>query len=210
MPPQGARTSFHPVKRVPKRGASRMARRAHASGAMVHAHSARVIEEWARRRGAARRPPSRAELSPALFGPLLPQMFVLADDGGEWRFRVAGSRLEALHGLRLSRMPFLDLWTFDDRPRVRAALAAVNGGAAPRVVACRAETPEGGGLALELVLAPLTGSTGGGDRVLGLHQPLSRLAALQGHALGRLSLAASAGTPPLRLVVDNTRDAPLG
>lgn len=174
---------------------------------MVHAHTARVLDEWTRRRGPARRLPARTELSPVLFGALLPQMFILADDGAAgWRFRVAGTRLVELHGRELHGEAFVALWAPPDRPRVLAALESARRAAAPQVLACRAETLAGSTLALELVLAPLTGPTDAADRVLGLHQPLSRLALLEGRPLGPLALSTP---PPVRLVVDNTRAAPL-
>ena len=178
---------------------------------MVHAHTTRVLDEWTRRRGPARRPPARTELSPVLFGPLLPQMFILADHGAEgWRFRVAGSRLEALHGRALTGAPFLDLWSAGERPRLIRLLDAVRSEAAPKVLACRAEAERGGVLALELTLAPLIGPTDEADRMLGLHQPLSRLANLEGRPVGPLSLVSTGPAASLRLVIDNTRRAPLG
>lgn len=177
---------------------------------MFHAHTDRVLDEWRLRRGPGRRMPARTELSPVLFGPLLPQMFILAEDGaGGWSFRLAGGFLNDLHGRELRGTSFPHLWAARDRRRVHQALDAARLAAEPRVLGCRGETADGASVALELTLAPVTGPTEAPDRVLGLYQPVSMLARLMGEpvAVLRLTDARPGDHPPagLRLVVDNTR-----
>ena len=180
---------------------------------MFHAHTDRMIDEWRQRRGAGRRLPARTELSPVLFGALLPQMFVLADEGARgWRFRLAGGFLVDLHGRELRGEAFADLWRSDDRAAVRSALAKARRAAEPQVLGVRGETCEGDGLALEVTLAPVTGPTEAPDRVLGLYQPVSMMARLLGRPLEALTLTGGGalrrpGGP--RLVVDNTVAVPL-
>ena len=177
---------------------------------MPHAHTDRVLETWRRRRAPGRRLPERTAISPLLFGPLLPQMFVLAETDAVWRFRTAGGLLEDLHGRPLAGEAFTDLWTEGERPAVAREIGAACVRGEPWVAACRGETARGRTVLLELTLAPLTGPFGDPDRVLGLYQPLSPLARLQDEPLRALRLAAPAAPSGPRLVVDNTRLAPLG
>ena len=175
---------------------------------MPHAHTARLLDEWVRRRPAGRPLPERTALSPLLFGALLPQMFVLAEAGGVWRFRTAGALLEDLHGRALAGAPFADVWASGDAAAASLALEAARRGARPRVLACRGETARGRTVALEVTLAPVSGPFGGADRCLGLYQPLTPLARLAGEPLAAMHLAVAPEGP--RLVVDNTRSRPLG
>ena len=179
---------------------------------MVHAHTARVLDEWRRHR-AGRRLPARTELAPALFGALLPQMFVLAEDGGAWRVRLGGGFVTDLLGRELKDEPFPALWSRPDRPRATEALEAAHDLAEPRVLACRAKDPQGGAVALEMVLAPVTGPMLRPDRVLGLLQPVGRAPPPPAGRPGELHLPPQALCDPAdarpRLVVDNTRASPL-
>ncbi len=184
---------------------------------MFHAHTDRVLDEWRRHRSG-RDMPARTELSPALFGALLPQMFVLADDVDAWRVRLAGGFLTDLYGRELKGDAFAKLWAAPDRAAVRRALDAARRTAEPRVLCGRAVTSAGASVMLEVLLAPVTGPTGEPDRVLGLVQPVTSVGRLAGGVIDALHLAdrAEAATcprlplPALRLVVDNTRAAPLG
>ena len=176
---------------------------------MPHAHTARVLEAWRLRRPPGARLPGRTALSPVLFGPLLPQMFVLAEEAGEWRLRTVGALLHDLHGRLLAGEAFADLWTAADRAQVRRLLTAARGLGAPRVVAARGETARGGVAALEITLAPVAGPRGEPDRCLGLYQPLTPLVRLAGDPLATLHLSATPDPAPgPRLVVDNGRTRP--
>ena len=167
-----------------------------------------MLDAWRSGRGFDAAPPARTRLSPLLWGPLAPQMFVLAEERGGWRFRTAGALLDDLHGRCLVGEPFEALWAEADRPAVRDALTHARRSGAPRIAEGRGETPRGGAVRLELTLAPVLGPGGEADRCLGLYQPLSPLARLEGGVLGLLRLAAPAPPSRLRLVVDNTRARP--
>lgn len=177
-----------------------------------HPHTVRMLQEWRRQRGDARLP-SRTALSPTLFGALLPQMFVLADDGPRgWRFRLAGAFVTDLLGRELRGARFAEPWLAADRAWVEAQLRAAVRRAEPCVIACRGDTPSGRSLALELTAGPAYGPLGAPDRAVGLLQPLSPVARLGGEPLGALRLAERvrpAGPLRPRLVVDNTRPPPL-
>lgn len=178
----------------------------------LHPHTARFLEEWRRQRGGARLP-ARTALSPILFGPLLPQTLVLADDGARgWRFRIAGGFVTDLFGRELKSLRFAEPWAAADRARVEARLHAAARRAEPQVIACRGDSPSGRSLALELVIGPATGPLGLPDRAVGLLQPLSAVARLGGEPLVALRLVEAerpAGDGRPRLVVDNTRRPPL-
>ena len=191
---------------------------------MIHAHTRALLEEWRRQRGGDRLP-ARTRMAAAAFGPLLPQVFVLGRVAGVWRFRLAGGRLVDLHGRELRGEAFGALWSPASRAGALHALERAVAHAEPVVLRARgeaaaAEPPSGvwgdpadahsRWLELEVALAPLTGPTEGPDRIIGLHQPTSLLARLQGAATPTLRLlgvaeATPAPSPALRLVVDNTR-----
>ena len=177
-----------------------------------HPHTARVLEEWRRQRGDARLP-ARTALSPILFGPLLPQTFVLADDGPRgWRFRLAGGFVTDLLGRELRGLRFAEPWAAGDRARVEAGVRDAARRAEPQVMGCRGDSPSGRSLALELWIGPATGPLGAPDRAVGLLQPLSAVARLGGERLVALRLVEAeraTGAARPRLVVDNTRRQPL-
>ncbi len=185
-----------------------------------HPNTLALIEEWrARREGA--RLPRRTALSPAAFGPLLPQIFVLGLDAGGERLRLAGGLLHDLHGRELRGVLFSSLWAGLDRPRVLAALADGRRLARPVLLRAQGVTAEGHALALEIPVCPLIGPTDAADRAIGLYQPAGLTARLGGRCIERLHLTgveavddpAPVFSPPpgrsaraaLRLVVDNSR-----
>lgn len=168
--------------------------------------------------------PLRTALSPAAFGPLLPQIFVLGQDGGTERVRLAGGLVADLHGGELRGAEFGALWAQADRSRLHAALAEARRLARPVVLHAEGLTADGADLGLEVLLCPLIGPTAQVDRTIGLYQPTTLTARLAGRPLERLHLiAVEACTDPmeafsplpfppavsartaLKLVVDNTR-----
>lgn len=177
---------------------------------MTHAHTRRLIDEWRRQR-AGRRLPARTRMTAAAFGPLLPQVFILGREAGAWRFRLAGGFLHDLHGRELRGSAFGELWTNLGRAGALRALDRAVAEAEPVTLHARAEVDARRWLGLEVTLAPLTGPTDAPDRLIGLHQPTSMAARLEGAAAPLLRLlaigeAADAGpSPGLRLVVDNGR-----
>ena len=193
---------------------------------MLHSNTLALIDEWRTRKGTARLP-LRTDLSPAAFGPLLPQVFVLGLDAGCERVRLAGGLLHDLHRRELRGVEFAFLWAGMDRARVAAAVTDGRRTARPVVLRAQGVTAEGAALGLEITVCPLIGPTDLPDRTIGLYQPTSLTARLQGRAVERLHLVAvepveetAIGAAPLdppwlaprasaraalRLVVDNGR-----
>lgn len=194
---------------------------------MLHPNTRLLLDEWRSRRGA-QRLPLRTALSPAAFGPLLPQVFVLGLDNGVERVRLAGGLLADLHGRELRGVDFTSLWAGLDREAVRDALSDARRFARPMLLRAQGVTVDGFAVGIEAPLCPLIGPTDAPDRTIGLYQPTSLTTRLQGRPIERLHLtsvepcpesepelavAVGAPAPPsrisaraaLRLVVDNTR-----
>ncbi len=178
---------------------------------MIHLHTRRLLEEWRRQRGAGERPPARTRMTAAAFGPLLPQVFILGLEGGAWRFRLAGGFLHDLLGRELRGESWSQAWTGASRAGAAIALERACGDGEPAVLRARAAPDVARWAALEIGVCPLTGPTDAPDRVIGLVQPVSLLARLEGASVPALTLVDVHGaegappTPGLRLVVDNTR-----
>jgi len=155
---------------------------------MFHANSQRIIADWNARRGV-RLAPRRADISPADFRDLLPQLFILGrgDDGDE-PFRLAGGLLVDLHGRDLRQVCFYSLWSRSDAVTLRHAMATARSEASPVVLQATAWTAAGDDATLEIVAAPLTGATGEMDRTLGLYQPTASLRRLMGAPVSGLVL----------------------
>jgi hypothetical protein len=178
---------------------------------MIHLHTRQLIDEWRRQRGGADRPPARTRMTAAAFGPLLPQVFVLGLEGGGWRLRLAGGLLHDLFGRELRGEGWGALWDAASRPDAQRALERACAEGRPVVLRARAERDSARWAAVEVGLCPLIGPTDAPDRAIGLVQPVSLLARLEGASAPGLRLVAAGGEegvpppPGLRLVVDNTR-----
>jgi len=139
---------------------------------MFNPSSERLLEYWRSRRGG-RPAPRRADIDPTGFARLTPQAFIVAREGGDYRFRLAGEAVASLVGRPLAGESVLRLWRIEDRGRLVRLLAASLASAEPVVVlASCAQGAERAGH-LELVFAPLAGPDGEIDRFLGLLQPLA-------------------------------------
>ena len=176
---------------------------------MTHVNTRLLIDEWRRQRGAARLP-ARPQMTAAAFGTLLPQVFVLGREAGRWRFRLAGGFLCDLHGHELRGADFAELWDGLSCAGALRALERAVADAEPVTLHAMAQRDAQRWLQLETTLAPLTGPTGAPDRIIGLHQPVSLVARLEGGTVSALRLAQTErqmiiAPPQLRLVVDNTR-----
>jgi hypothetical protein len=156
---------------------------------MFHPNTQRMIDDWTRRCGD-RPAPLRTDFSPAALGGLMPQLFMLDGASGEDDFRLVGGLIFDLHARDLRGVPFRELWARADMLKATAALSEVRATLAPIVVSARAHTAQGYETRIEIALAPLLGTDGTVERVLGLYQPTSSLARLLGKPVEALSFRA--------------------
>jgi hypothetical protein len=141
---------------------------------MFNANIEQLLDYW-RGRCAGRLTPRRADIGPAGFAPLAPQVFVArATPSGDLFFRLAGEWVSALHGRPLGGESVLRLWRPDQRGRLSRLLATSLAGADPLVLAARTDT----GGDFEILFAPLAGPDEARDSFLGLYQTLSRPAVM--------------------------------
>jgi hypothetical protein len=156
---------------------------------MFHANTQRLIEDWRACRRDVGTAPLRADISPADFRDILPQLFILGREGpGAEAFRLAGGLLADLHDRDLRGVPFLSLWPHPDREVVADAMDSARRSGVPAVLDASAWSGDGHEVRLEIVIAPLIGPSGKPDRVLGLYQPTSSLRRLMGQPVQELTL----------------------
>jgi hypothetical protein len=133
--------------------------------------SRELFSYWNVMRGA-RAAPERTRLDPGAIRPILADTFLLEVDGdGEFPFRVAGARVNALWRTELKGTSFVDLWRKEDRHSVQAALMAVVNGVAPLVGGARLRAPGDIRVDLEFMLLPLRHLGKTHSRVLGAMSP---------------------------------------
>jgi hypothetical protein len=175
---------------------------------MVHSNTELLTDYW-RARIPAVGCPARASVDPTHFLDLLPQVFILGRaELGRYGFRLVGDQVSALHGRNLRGEDFGGLWSVADRPSLQSAMEGAVRRRHPLVLTAFGRTQSGSEIELEILLAPLAGSSGAVDRYLGLFQPLTPLARLDEEplyqlSLGRIGLSAGADmgleAPRLRL-----------
>lgn len=179
---------------------------------MFHSNTERLIDYWGVRRGADLMP-SRTAIDPGAFSDLLPQVFILGREApGRYRFRLSGGFVANLHGRELKGEQGLALWARTDRARVQAALELCRGSADPIVINAQVIGAGLEAFPMEVLLAPLAGPDGDGDRFLGLYQPTGVVPRLEEGAHRELAVttvlstaSASELEPRLRLAVINGR-----
>jgi hypothetical protein len=163
---------------------------------MFHSNTERLIDYWRSRKGAGAAP-ARASIDPGEFPALMPQIFILGRTSpGRYVFRLAGGLVEDLHGARLGGVDALSLWAEAYRTSLQLALEAVRRQPEPLVVMAEASAPRGHALGLEITFAPLTSASGEADRVLGLYQPKTPVAALLGQPVQVLTVRGVATARP--------------
>jgi len=156
---------------------------------MFNPNTERLLAYWRSRRGGWPAP-RRADIDPSGFARLAPQAFVVAREGGDYRFRLAGEAVASLAGRPLAGESVLRLWRIEDRGRLVRLLSSSLTCAEPLIVRASCAPSEGRSGQLELVFAPLAGADGEIDRFLGLVQPFALgLAA----PIGPLAIAAVNG-----------------
>jgi hypothetical protein len=178
---------------------------------MFHASTERMIDYWTSRAQPGEAP-SRAAIQPADFRQLMPQTFILGREiKGYYPFRLAGGLVSDLHRRDLRGVNALHLWGEHDRLRLQTALEELHTRPEPLVAVAEALT-DVGTLPIEILFAPLTSHDGAPDRYLGLYQPLSLVARVQGRPITQLSLrslrrpgAANEEGPCLRLAAIDGR-----
>jgi hypothetical protein len=166
---------------------------------VFHSGTQTLIDRWAAlpRVGGV---PSRADLEPMTFGPLVPQLFSADRKADGAVFRLAGGWIETLHGRPMSGVSWLDLWAPESRPLVQAAIVQTVRETRPVVMVAEAARLRG---VLEIVIAPLRTADDRTDRLLGLYQPVQQQERRR-EAVGPLTARLSVGVgvssrPPLTL-----------
>ena len=163
---------------------------------MFHSNTEQLIEYW-RSHKSANAAPARASIDPGEFPALAPQVFILGRaSAGRYVFRLAGGLVEDLHGVRLGGVDALSLWAETYRTSLQLALEAVRRAPEPLVVTAEARAPRGEMLGLEITFAPLMSAGGEIDRVFGLYQPKTPVAALQGQPIQALTVRGVATARP--------------
>lgn len=158
-----------------------------------HSNTQRLIDYW-RGLGRGAGAPHRAAVDPAHFSNLAPQTFVLGRTGaGLYPVRLAGGFVGELHGRDLRGANGLTLFRERDRSTLQTALETARRRPEPVVATVHAHAHNGAAIAMEVLFAPLAGNP---DRYLGLYQPLSMVARLDGEPIGALAIGALRGVGP--------------
>ena len=162
---------------------------------MFHSNTEQLLEYWRTRKGLDETP-SRAAINPADFAELLPQVFMLGRIApGQYRVRLGGGFLADLHGRELRHADFIRLWEPAARTPLQLALEAVLRHPEPLVITADARAGDGV-MRMEVLVAPLRGPNGRTDRLMGLYQPTTAVAALKGGIVRSLSIRGIATAAP--------------
>jgi hypothetical protein len=122
---------------------------------MKLAVSMELYEYWNALRGG-RCAPERNDIEPSAIRGILADTFVLDfDDPGEFPFRIAGSRANALFLRELRGSSFLQIWREDDREEIKSILHGVADEAQPSLLGAEARPPGLSALEIEMTLLPL-------------------------------------------------------
>lgn len=160
---------------------------------MFHPGTSRLIGYWsALARGGA---PARADFDVVEVAELMPRLFVL-ERGSEPRFRLVGEFVADLHGRRLKGRDALALFTDPARPLARRSILQAVREATPVVILGAGRSAEAREVALEITVAPLLSRTGAPDRLVGLCQPTSPVAALHGEPVAEIAVRMAVAAEP--------------
>jgi hypothetical protein len=112
--------------------------------------------------------PRRFEIEPARIAALLPETFITeCGEAGQYRFRLAGTRICEYYGRELRGLDLLDFWTGPDREAVETLLQRVFREAVVGQVLFQAYAETGQQACFELGLLPLVHSGESINRALG-------------------------------------------
>jgi hypothetical protein len=121
---------------------------------MKHPSSREFFAYWDAKRGDARAP-DRSEIEPGAVRELLGDIFVLSyDNDAGYPFRVAGTRVCALHGRDLKDASFSALFTQDGRREIKDIISYVAEEMLPAIAGITATSDDGTTAHLELLLLP--------------------------------------------------------
>ncbi|MBA5777615.1 PAS domain-containing protein [Stappia sp. F7233] len=142
---------------------------------MKHPTTQRLYEHWDKLRGS-RPAPDRSEVEPGQIRGILGDTFILeVIDPMTYRYRLAGTRLCALHCRELKSRNILRGWRGDDQEAVSTLLSAVSDDAAAAVLGISGHTEREQTIDMEMLLLPLHVPGEGCSRILGscvaLQQP---------------------------------------
>jgi hypothetical protein len=121
----------------------------------THAATEDLYRYWDRRR-AGRPAPDRSEIEPGDIRAILPDTFILeVEENGGFTWRLAGTRVCALHCRELKGRDFLADWAGKENAAIRSLLEAVVRESAVGIVQFAGRTERGQRLDLECVFLPL-------------------------------------------------------
>ena len=134
---------------------------------MRHAATKHIFTYWRRLRGASLAP-ERATLNPAEIGRYLADMFLLEqEECGEFRFRIAGSRICTLFGMELRGHTLTGLAMPQADADLAEMLSATTEDGSPVIAGVSVILPDGMSVDAEMLLLPLTHKGRMDTRVLG-------------------------------------------
>ncbi len=133
----------------------------------THPATEELYAYWNKRRGT-RPAPERGEIEPGEIRAILPDTFILeVEDPLRYSWRLAGTRVCAVHCRELKGRDFLSDWDAKDKATLHALLDSVVHESAVGVIQFQGRTERNQTLDFELTLMPLSARGRGMTRVLG-------------------------------------------
>lgn len=170
----------------------------------AHPSPMALYEYWNAKRGG-RAAPERSEIEPGDIRAILPDTFILdVDAPGPVTWRLAGTRVAAIHCRDLKDRPFLGDWQGEGRDGIASLITAVVREAAVAVVQFEGRSRRDATLDFEMVMMPVDVFGRSGRRVLGAVVPLDVPYWLGTEPPARRRITA------MRLAWPNAPDVPFG
>jgi hypothetical protein len=134
---------------------------------MKHATSRELFAYWDRIRDG-QTAPRRSDVEPGEIRRILGDTFILEVIGRvNHQVRLAGTRMCSLYGREIKGMPFLGLWSDEDRETVVTIVSSVCQDAAGAVIDVDLVSARGRSVGCEFLLLPLRHGASSRDRILG-------------------------------------------
>jgi hypothetical protein len=126
-----------------------------------------MVRYWASLGGGSHAP-LRADVSPRAIAKMLPRVFIIANDNGVWKFRLAGTEFYVFYGREMTGQSFSSIWG-SDFEAVSEGLDASASGRLPLVVSSDAWSRDGV-VEVETAILPLRSTRDNAevDRFIGL------------------------------------------